>query len=167
MDSRLFEETVNEIRPQLVELCERFIVKKKIPIEAEDAVQETLFRLWQIRHRLDDYDSIPALAITIAKNVCIDILRRQHTKVIRLRQIDMEDSQQADQRVITHDTCALINQALDELPFTKRRMIEMRSEGLSLDEISNICNTTKQSTKTMISSARRFLLEKLRKGGLS
>ena len=165
METQTFEHIANEIRPQLIELCGRFFAKRNLTVEAEDAVQETLFKLWRMRDQLDAYDSPQALATAIAKNVCIDILRRQHAHVIPLNQIDIEDSRQTDQSAITHDTQALISEALNQLPFTKRRMIEMRSEGMSLDEISNVCNTTKQSTKTMISSARRILLEKLRKGG--
>ena len=59
----------------------------------------------------------------------------------------------------------IIQLALSQLPATQRRMLEMRAEGMNLDEISTICNTTKQSTKTMISAARRAVLEILRKGG--
>jgi RNA polymerase sigma-70 factor (ECF subfamily) len=116
--------------------------------------------------QLEAYKSVQALAVAIAKNVCIDILRRQHAQVVPLNDMDIVDRDEADQVAITKDTQTRIREALNQLPHTKRRMIEMRSEGMSLDEISNVCNTTKQSTKTMISSARRMLLEKLRKGEL-
>ena len=78
---------------------------------------------------------------------------------------EAEDSQHADQSLITHDTQMRIQTALDRLPATQRRMLTMRSEGMTIDEISTICNTTKQSTRTMISAARRLMLELLRKGG--
>ncbi|MBQ2332928.1 MAG: RNA polymerase sigma factor [Prevotella sp.] len=166
MEKQIFEEIVNEIRPQLFELCERFLIKRKLTVEAEDAVQETLFKLWRMHDQLKAYKSVQALAVAIAKNVCIDILRRQHAQVVPLNDMDIVDRDEADQVAITKDTQTRIREALNQLPHTKRRMIEMRSEGMSLDEISNVCNTTKQSTKTMISSARRMLLEKLRKGEL-
>lgn len=166
MEKQIFEEIVNEIRPQLFELCERFLIKRKLTVEAEDAVQETLFKLWRMHDQLEAYKSVQSLAVAIAKNVCIDILRRQHAQVVPLNDMDIVDRDEADQVAITKDTQTRIREALNQLPHTKRRMIEMRSEGMSLDEISNVCNTTKQSTKTMISSARRMLLEKLRKGEL-
>jgi RNA polymerase sigma-70 factor (ECF subfamily) len=166
MEKQIFEEIVNEIPPQLFELCERFLIKRKLTVEAEDAVQETLFKLWRMHDQLEAYKSVQALAVAIAKNVCIDILRRQHAQVVPLNDMDIVDRDEADQVAITKDTQTRIREALNQLPHTKRRMIEMRSEGMSLDEISNVCNTTKQSTKTMISSARRMLLEKLRKGEL-
>ena len=78
---------------------------------------------------------------------------------------DAEDSQRTDQPLITSDTEAWILNALNRLPASQRRMLTMRSEGMTLDEISTLCNTTKQSTKSMISAARRFMLELLKKGG--
>lgn len=75
MTIEAFEHMANTLRPQLVELCERFMANRQLHEEAEDMVQETLFRLWQMRGRLDSYQSPEALAVTIAKNVCIDRLR--------------------------------------------------------------------------------------------
>ena len=128
-------------------------------------VQETLFRLWQMRGRLDSYQSPEALAVTIAKNVRIDRLRQQHMRFEPVEGEDMEDTRETDQDLIERDTQMRIQTALDRLPATQRRMLTMRSEGMTIDEISTICNTTKQSTRTMISAARRFMLELLRKGG--
>ena len=83
-----FEQIAITIRPRLLELCERFLTMRQLPEEAEDMVQETLFRLWQMRERLDDYASPEALAVTIAKNVCIDLLRRQQVPTNTLHDAD-------------------------------------------------------------------------------
>ncbi|MBR0116305.1 MAG: sigma-70 family RNA polymerase sigma factor [Prevotella sp.] len=160
-----FEKIATNLRPRLLELCERFLTDRQLPEEAEDIVQETLFRLWQMRERLEHYSSPEALAVTIAKNVCIDLLRRQHLPTDALGETDVADTRRADQDLITHDTEAQLQTALNHLPATQRKMLTMRSEGMTLDEIATICNTTKQSTKTMISSARRTMLTLLQKGG--
>lgn len=165
MTTETFEHIANDIRPRLMKLCERFIADRQMPEQAEDIVQETFFRLWQMRERLNAYESPESLAVTIAKNVCIDHLRRQHTRLEPLGNYDAEDSQRTDQPLITSDTEAWIQNALNRLPASQRRMLTMRSEGMTLDEISTLCNTTKQSTKSMISAARRFMLELLKKGG--
>ena len=160
-----FEKMANDLRPRLLELCERFLADRPLPEEAEDMVQETLFRLWQMRERLEHYASPEALAVAIAKNVCIDLLRRQQMPTFTLHGTDMADTRATDQALISQDTERLIQWALSHLPATQRRMLTMKSEGMSLDEISTICKTTKQSTKTMISAARRSMAELLRKGG--
>ena len=165
MTTETFEHIANDIRPRLMKLCERFIADRHMPEQAEDIVQETFFRLWQMHERLNAYESPESLAVTIAKNVCIDHLRRQHMRLEPLDNYDVEDSQRTDQPLITSDTEAWIQNALNRLPASQRRMLTMRSEGMTLDEISTLCNTTKQSTKSMISAARRFMLELLKKGG--
>ena len=165
MTMTAFEKMANDLRPRLLELCERFLADRPLPEEAEDMVQETLFRLWQMRERLEHYASPEALAVAIAKNVCIDLLRRQQAPTDTLHDTDMADTRATDQALIGQDTERLIQWALSHLPATQRRMLTMKSEGMSLDEISTICKTTKQSTKTMISAARRSMAELLRKGG--
>ena len=44
---------------------------------SEDAVQEVFVRLWKMNAKLDEYDSVEALAVTMVKNYCIDQLRKQ------------------------------------------------------------------------------------------
>ena len=165
MTIEAFEHIANTLRPRLVNLCGRFLATKQLPEEAEDMVQETLFRLWQMRGQLDKYNSPEALAVTIAKNVCIDHLRLHHMKLEPLEDNDVEDTGRTDHGLMEHETETWIQYALERLPATQRRMLTMRSEGMTIDEISIICNTTTHSTRTMISAARRFMLELLRKGG--
>ena len=45
--------------------------------EAEDAVQEVFIKLWNMGKKLDEYNSIEALAVTMIKNFCIDQLRKK------------------------------------------------------------------------------------------
>ena len=98
MTIEAFEHIANTLRPRLVNLCGRFLATKQLPEEAEDMVQETLFRLWQMRGQLDKYNSPEALAVTIAKNVCIDHLRRHHMKLEPLEDNDVEDTGRTDHK---------------------------------------------------------------------
>ena len=44
--------------------------------EAEDGVQEVFLRLWKMNDKLADYRSIEALATTMTRNYCIDLIRK-------------------------------------------------------------------------------------------
>ena len=156
MTIKAFEQLANDVRPRLIKLCERFLAEQQMVEEAEDIVQDALFRLWQMGEQLDSYKSLEALAVTITKNVCVDHLRHQRMRLEPLEGTDIQDFRKADQNLITQDMETIIQLALSQLPATQRRMLEMRAEGMNLDEISTICNTTK---------ARRAVLEILRKGG--
>ena len=70
-----FQHIAIAIRPRLISLCRSFFDRQELACDAEDAVQETLLRLWQMRDRLYDYQHPEKLAMRIAKNVCIDMLK--------------------------------------------------------------------------------------------
>lgn len=165
MESQDFQNIATSVRPKLMNLCRSFFDKQELAYDAEDAVQETLLRLWQMQDRLSDYQKPEALAMLIAKNVCIDILKlnkEQHEPLDETSNII--GNVQADQSTITHDTERIISDALAKLPRTQQRMLMMRAEGMSMVEIATTCNATPTSTKTMISAARKKMMELLKIG---
>lgn len=168
MEEIEFEHIAEELRPKLTIHCHRYIDASTLAIDAEDIVQETLERLWKMRDKLFQFQSIEALAMTIAKNISIDYIRRDHQRTESLVLNTSSSISQAasaatsDQALIGEDTQKLIEHALNKLPPTQRRMLMMRSEGKSLEEIAMTCGANKTSTKTMISAARRTLLKLMR-----
>ena len=163
MESQDFQNIATSVRPKLMNLCRSFFNRQELAYDAEDAVQETLLRLWQMRDRLSEYQNPEALAMLIAKNVCIDILKlnkEQHESLDET--CNIIGNVQADQSIITHDTEWIISYALAKLPRIQQRMLMMRSEGMSMVEIAATCNATPTSTKTMICAARKKLMEILK-----
>ena len=157
-----FQHIAITIRPRLISLCQSFFDRQELAFDAEDAVQETLLRLWQIRNRLDDYQHPEALAVRIAKNVCIDLLRQ-----VAIRHETFNDelcalaSTQSDHQAIVHDTERIVGHAMTKLSGTERRMLIMRSEGMTMKEIAATCGVTPDSAKTMICTARKQLMATL------
>ena len=76
MEETEFEHIAQEMRPRLTAHCQRYLSAGTLAEEADDIVQETLVKLWKMRDRLSEYQSIEALGMTIARNLCIDHLRR-------------------------------------------------------------------------------------------
>lgn len=163
MEQQDFQHIATSLRPQLLKLCAHFFDSQELAYEAEDAVQETILRLWQQREKIDDHQKPEALAMLIAKNVCIDILKRGGTLHNRLDEyLYVEAETHTDQTLIEHDVEKHLVNALDRLPTTQRRMLLMRSEGMSMAEIASACNTTTASTKTMICAARKKMMKLLK-----
>lgn len=52
--------------------------------EADDVAQETLIKLWEIHTELDEMRSVQAMAAVIARNKCVDRLRRRGFNVCPL-----------------------------------------------------------------------------------
>lgn len=165
METRNFIHIVQETRPKLLALCRSFFNRQEVAYEPEDAIQETYYRLWQMRARIGEYRSPEALATMIAKNICIDILRQQSTRVEPLQEsLNIIDDEQTDQLAIQHDTERLLQTAMQKLSTTKRKMLLMRSKGMSMEEIAAACGTTVASAKTMICAARKDLMNLLKIG---
>lgn len=165
MEQKDFQHLAVSLRPRLMKLCAQFFDSQEMAYEAEDAVQETLLRLWQHRERMDDRQKPDALAMLIAKNVCIDIKKRGGAWHDSLEDsLYVEAGEHTDQVLIDKDSRKRLAIALDRLPSTQRRMLLMRSEGMSMSEIAVACNATPASTKTMICAARKKMTELLKIG---
>lgn len=163
MTEKEFQEFTHGIRPQLTLLCRRFFKQTHLGIDAEDAVQETLVKLWKLQGKHQEYRNFQALAIAIAKNICIDYTRKKSNESIPIEKCQhLSSSTTPDQDLIGKDIQIQINKALSKLPPTQRKMLSLRSEGLSLDMIAIICNANKTSTKTMISAARKSIYHQLK-----
>ncbi len=174
MEETEFAYIASAMRPKLTAHCQSLLSASHVGEDAEDIVQETLVRLWKMRDKLEQYQSIEALGMTIAKNICIDRIRHDKHQQDRYDVESWEEmpgdakaqctsNTSTDAAIIGKDTQRLIDQALSKLPDTQRRMLLMRSEGMTLDEIAAICGANKTSTKTMISAARRTMLRMVKK----
>ena len=163
METQDFLNIVKDTRPRLLTLCQSFFDRQEMAYDAEDAVQETYLRLWQMRARIGEYHYPEALATMIAKNICIDILKQHSARVVLLHEtLYAIDDTQTDQLAIQHDVERLLKTAMRKLPTTKRKMLLMRSDGMSMEEIAAACGTTAASAKTMICAARKELVSILK-----
>jgi len=128
--------------------------------DAEDAVQETLLRLWQMRDRLDTISKPAAFAIQTVKNICIDHLRT--AKILTtaddfLPNVNMETPYAAVERQNTLD---LISKIIANLPELQRIVIRMRDvEGYELQEIAEITGSQVNAVTVNLSRARKKVRE--------
>lgn len=60
MEETEFEHIAQEMRPRLTAHCQRYLSAGTLAEEADDIVQETLVKLWKMRKRLSEYQSIEA-----------------------------------------------------------------------------------------------------------
>lgn len=133
--------------------------------EAEDAVQEALMRSWIARKRLKSIDELPAYALRIVKNICIDRLRRQGNS----RQTSAEcivasdEAPTADQKMMLQEQQAKMMKCLMQLPPSLRAVIQMKGiDDLSYQEIAAILGTTEAVVRSKMAKARQKLWEMYR-----
>lgn len=132
--------------------------------EAEDVVQEVFIKLWMMKNRLDQYDDITALAVTMTKNGSIDLVRKiknMHREDTGNGQSEGDPSPDPYEQVVRSENREIIRTIIEELPDELRSLVKMRDiEGIPYEEISVRKGMNVNSLRVAISRARRIIKDK-------
>jgi RNA polymerase sigma-70 factor (ECF subfamily) len=129
--------------------------------DSQDVVQETMIRLWQKRHELPGYRSIQALAIVIARNMCLDKVKAKSYQNSSLNNIAEPATTQTPARALeTKDEAALAHSLISRLPEQQRTIVHLRDvEGLEYEEIAAVVKMNVNTIRVNLSRARKTLRE--------
>lgn len=87
MELETFKITVLPLRDKLINISWRMMEDRS---DAEDIVQETFLKLWQIREKLDGYNSVEALAVQVAKNLALDKLKQHRPEGMDITSLSLD-----------------------------------------------------------------------------
>ena len=158
MELEKFKSIVIPLREKLLFFAKSIL---RNDVDAEDAVQETFLRLWNVRSQLNQHPNVGGFAMQTIKNICIDRLRcEKHTISL--------DSVSVGANVTTpyiyteqKDSVAIIQEIINSLPETQRRVILMRDvEGYELDDIAQIMGAETTTVRVNLSRARKIVRDK-------
>lgn len=126
--------------------------------EAEDAVQETFLKLWEIRDKLDDVESAKAYSIRILKNECLDRLRKAKKSVPADQVLVREPISPADEQIDARRRLEKVLGAIKSLPDSQKQVLLLRTvEGLSYEEISKKMGMSQLTLRVLLTRARGAL----------
>ena len=131
--------------------------------EAQDAVQETLLRVWQKAGlwRPDGGASVRTWMYRIAYNVCIDALRRRrpHSTLPET----LEGGIRTDDVVQGRERSAIVGRALRQLPERQRAALVLcHYQGLSNAEAAAVIGTSVKGVESLLIRARRQMRDILK-----
>ena len=153
---------VDSLRPLLLRVGREFFRNEE---EAEDISQETLLRLWLLRDRLPEGNELRALALRIARNVCVSQWRRQQLR--RHAGLPMADATQPavnDDSMENAENNRLLQEALAHLSPSERRLFRLRQEReLSLPLVASLTGMHPRSISAKLSAARRKIFEYIKR----
>ena len=134
-------------------------------MQAEDIAQEVMLRLWQMRHDLDRYQSPEMLARLMGKRLTINLLRRKNAISLDSQSLMLTTSDRSPQELLEEEeNSKWLEQRLRTLPDHQYAILYMRQvEQRSYKEIASLLGFEVSSVRTLLSRARKALLEALRK----
>lgn len=132
--------------------------------EAEDIAQDVMLKLWSMHESLEQYRSIDALAVVIAKRLILNERRKTPTSSLGENQNMIADDGNIPSELLEKkETESWIIKKIDALPTTQHTILYMRQvERRSNAEIAQILGIKRDSVCALLSKARASLLHDIR-----
>ena len=153
-DLEAFEAIVRAVQGPVRAFARRLL---RDPHLGDDAAQETFLRMWRGMRRHEPRGRFIAWTFTVARNTCIEFMRREARTPIPVEQRDIwEDHSEI------HELRRLINEAIAALDEPYRTTFMLRETGLPYEEIAEILSCPIGTVRSRLHVARRRLTELLR-----
>lgn len=128
--------------------------------EAEDTLQDACLKLWSMRDRLDEYESVEALAVTMTKNLCLDKVRSyRHRKLNHADTGTMmirSDAPDPGEKAELTDSLRAVRNIIATLPAQQKLILHLRDvEQYSYEEIREMTGLTVNNIRVSLSRARK------------
>ena len=131
--------------------------------EAEDAVQETLIRIWEHRQEWGEIESMEAYSLTVCRRIAINIAGKAGRGNVSLDDHTAQPATHSlSERMEQQERVALIKAFMDSLPEVQRSIMQLRDiEGMDYREIGNVLELTETQVKVYLHRARKQIREKI------
>ncbi|GIV62457.1 MAG: RNA polymerase sigma24 factor [Rhodothermaceae bacterium] len=156
-DEFAFVSLYNRYKGSVYAFCVKMLLDRAL---AQDVLQETFLRVYENRDRLLKSDSFRAWLFTIARNQCLNQLRRLQRQVTLDQATPLpnpgEDAPMS--RMEKSEQIELVNHFLARLKPDYREVLILREyQNLSYEEIAAITRSTVSAVKSRLFKARRKL----------
>ncbi len=162
MNEKEFIRWIRPFKDKMFRLAKRMLVSTE---EAEDAVQETLMKLWVRKGSLSSYRKPEAMVMTMVKNYCLDRLKSKqagHLSLVYVRERQAQDDPVRSTE--SREKMQLVRELIDRLPDKQKMIIHLRDiEEYDLDEIADIMQMSAVNVRVTLSRARKKIRELLLK----
>ena len=127
--------------------------------DAEDAVQETVLKLWSMRSRFGEYHSVDGLAVVIVRRLSLNRMRR----AAMIAMPDLSDERTPETELISAEESKRLELILLSLPDMQQTVLRMKHlDGLEITEIARMTGATTEAVRQNLSRARRNILKMFR-----
>lgn len=147
MQRQEFEKLAAGLRPRLLSTAKSILGSVE---EADDAVQDTLIKLWFFRDRLSNYENPAAPAAVILRRVCISSIRNRRPAA------DLDEAMTMEFKTYSDTIDPDIMEAIEALPKMEQAVLKMKHiEGMETEEIASLIGSNPGAVRTALSRARK------------
>lgn len=150
-----FRDDILPLKDKLFRLALRITFDRA---EAEDIVQDTLIRVWNIRDEWPEMESIEAYCMTVARNLAIDRSQKMEARNTELtpETQEMPDALTPENEFERDEQLKLIHRIINGLSEKQRTIVQLRDiEGKSYKEIADVLDITEEQVKVNLFRARQ------------
>lgn len=160
MKNQEFTNTVLPFKDKIYRLAKRILISHD---EAEDAVQEVFFKLWNNRESISTYRNTEAFAMTMTRNYCLDRLKSKQASNLTLVHSNYKNEDSGlEKQIEAKDSVGMVFEIMKLLPEQQRIILQLRDvEHYEFAEIAEILNTNETAVRVNLSRARKAVREEL------
>ena len=150
-----FRNDILPLKDKLFRLALRITLDRA---EAEDVVQDTMIRVWNKRDEWQQFESVEAYCLIVAKNLAIDRSQKKDAQNVELTPEMAEESDTSGpyDRLVNNERMKIIHRLIDELPEKQRLIMQLRDiEGESYKDIAKVLQLTEEQVKVNLFRARQ------------
>ena len=126
-------------------------------LNAEDAIQEIMLKLWEKRKNLEKHPNIKGFVFLTARNYCIDVLRKKPLVIEdSTAYFKILESSNKDGQIEWKELNIIINKILKNLPELQKEVFLMRDiDGYEFSEIADTMQIKVEHIRVLLSRARK------------
>ena len=159
-DQRSFEKLYHDLFPSLVVFAKKYVDDDSL---SEDIVQEVFVKFWNNISTIDIRISIKSYLYMAVRNYAINYLNRKMVLDERInKHISYEMTSCDEYAMLSQDVYYHIHKAIKDLPKKSQEVIRMSMNELSIAEIQEELNVSKNTVKTHRRRAYAVLRERLK-----
>ena len=157
MDIQEFIHGVEGLRSNLLKQARHYLNDAD---DAEDAVQETLVKLWVVRDRVAETSKMRNMAAVVCRNVSLNMLRDKRQTVSIDGAWEVASHANPEIQLEEREGRQRLQRSVQALTDKQRAMLRMRNvENMQYADIAKIMGTSESSVRGMISKARMALVQ--------
>ncbi len=128
--------------------------------DAKDILQDIFTVLWQRRNKVADIQNVSAFVTTMARNKCIDYIRKNQAMAKQRNAMELNPEPEATGGDNEEEKLALVHFAMKELPLLQQQVLLMRDfQGLEFVAIAEELNLSQENVRMTLSRARKKVKE--------